>query len=697
MQALAELLPLEGPCGTGVELRGHGSRLVCRAPVVIGAVEADGSGSTEVAVGYQQWHQEGERASGAANVLVGGTHVIVEDDWQATARGFVFSRGLTVSGAGQGGIDTEVRFCVEGVHDLLNQRLFVPGVLYGDPLAVNPSGIGSLRCIEASDRTGFWVREDRLPIPLIALHQANGQWVSVLAAAPERKPGGSDAEALNPGVSIGDGKVPRGFGLLDGPKGIFLVYVSPGREGPTTYAGNTYPDGQVAGWHRRYLGLKDGASLTIRLLVLMGAPASFTETVRQCTRVAWRLLKPRYERVDIDLARRHLLEVLFSQVAEVDGKAGLPMAVEAVTGTVPDHDRRALMGWLGRNTDVGFHLLQAGREPGGPLAYASAGRKILDSFAALPAAPPVQEGFWLTNGAPADHEDGVYLRCLCEGGKALALAYRQGPEAAQNGQEWLRWCTQFAEWLLSRQSSAGGFPRRLDPGYAAEQDRGQSSYQAIEFLVELWSATNDRRYLDAAARAGDLCWSMGQRDGSFVGGTIDNPEVADKEAATLSAAGYLAMFEATAEPKWLSRAQAAADVAETWIYLWDLEMPQAMDRHWKPGVRTVGLQLIATGHSLVDEYMAFDVGTYASLWKHTGDSHYRDVARLLLHATKAMLALPDREFDLLGSGWQQEHWSLAPPRGNGLHRMWLPWVSCAHLQGIESLKRLDAQGREALT
>lgn len=67
--------------------------------------------------------------------------------------------------------------------------------------------------------------------------------------------------------------------------------------------------------------------------------------------------------------------------------------------------------------------------------------------------------------------------------------------------------------------------------------------------------------------------------------------------------------------------------------------------------------------------MSFDMGTYASLRNHTGGPHYRDVAKLLLHATKAMLASPGREFGLLGPGWQQEHWSLAPPRRNGLHRM----------------------------
>jgi hypothetical protein len=35
--------------------------------------------------------------------------------------------------------------------------------------------------------------------------------------------------------------------------------------------------------------------------------------------------------------------------------------------------------------------------------------------------------------------------------------------------------------------------------------------------------------------------------------------------------------------------------------------------HWKHGVPTVGLQLIATVHSVVDEYMAREVGAYLQL------------------------------------------------------------------------------------
>lgn len=85
----------------------------------------------------------------------------------------------------------------------------------------------------------------------------------------------------------------------------------------------------------------------------------------------------------------------------------------------------------------------------------------------------------------------------------------------------------------------------------------------------------------------------------------------------------------TRDPKWLARARSAANYAETWIYAWNVPMPSDDDnakRHWKRGLSTVGVQLIASGHSLVDDYMCFDTDEYAKLYQYTGDAHYLAVA-----------------------------------------------------------------------
>ncbi len=90
--------------------------------------------------------------------------------------------------------------------------------------------------------------------------------------------------------------------------------------------------------------------------------------------------------------------------------------------------------------------------------------------------------------------------------------------------------------------------------------------------------------------------------------------------------------------------------------------------------------------------------SYAKLYKYTGDSHYLEVARVLLHDTKSMVALPGRLYDMKGPGWQQEHWHMGPGgRGVGSHRFWLPWITANHLAGISGLEELDPDLFKALS
>jgi hypothetical protein len=246
---------------------------------------------------------------------------------------------------------------------------------------------------------------------------------------------------------------------------------------------------------------------------------------------------------------------------------------------------------------------------------------------------------------------------------------------------------------MHKDEDGGGFTRSWEPGTGKVRSASTTgTFNVVPFYVQLHGLTGHQAYLDAAVRAGEFSWSHGQSDGRFTGGTIDNPDVVDKEAATIALEGFLALHEVTKDPRWLERARVAANIAETWMYIWNVPMPADADDaalQWKRGTPTVGLQLIATGHSLVDAYMAFDVGNYARVSRLTGDAHYLEVARILLHNTKAMVALPGRPLGLRGPGWQQEHYCLSLPRGVGRHQLWLTWVAMSQLRGINDLIAFD--------
>jgi hypothetical protein len=208
--------------------------------------------------------------------------------------------------------------------------------------------------------------------------------------------------------------------------------------------------------------------------------------------------------------------------------------------------------------------------------------------------------------------------------------------------------------------------------------------------------TGDPKYQQAAIRAAEYIWANWGTRGLFIGGASDNPNITDKEAGMLSMEAFLSLYDSTKDPKWLERARAAADFAESWIWIWNVPMPADADDAqlcWKKGVPTIGVQgITALNSGSVDEYLDWAVSSYAKLYNLTKDPHYLDVARVLLHDTKSMVALPGRQYDMKGIGWQQEGWRMGPGgggRGSSGHRFWLPWITANHLYGITGLEEYD--------
>jgi hypothetical protein len=310
-------------------------------------------------------------------------------------------------------------------------------------------------------------------------------------------------------------------------------------------------------------------------------------------------------------------------------------------------------------------------------------------------------GYDLKTGKPWEPEHdwlAPWLRNATEDMRVLMRAYRRERAQGRRHPEWFAWVKQYVDWLILQQRQDGSFPRRWKRGSnEVSEGSGTTSYNPVPLLVLMSEETGEAKYRESAIRAAEYVWSTWGNKGTFIGGAIDNPNITDKEAGMLSLEAYLSLYESTKEPRWLERAKAAADFAESWIWIWNVPMPLDADDsqlHWKKGVPTIGLQSItarATAH--VDEYMDWSAPSYAKLYNYTRDEHYLDVARILLHNTKSMVALPGRQYDLRGPGWQQEHWRMAPSavgRGNGSHRQWLPWVSANHLYSITGLEEYDS-------
>ncbi len=653
--------------------------------------------------GYDTVVREAEGFVGRSRLVLtdsASATLIVEDYWSVPGDTLQMARTVRVEGAASGGFLTSITLELNLPLTWLDVDAFAPGMIYGSE-NIAPHAIGSVSHYLTGVRS-VRIREDRLPAPLLGLALRDGTSVAVLNPTPRGNTTREDSRDLE-GTPLVDARftfAALGSSERDGHLEVGLYF--PGTEGEITYladtpfAGGQFGDNQRRRWRGRYHPFQDGFEQRYAAAFRFGSCERDQTFRRNAWHWAWSALEPRVAKQDLAATREALGDMLEASIQQVDNRAGPTHVVDSVSGAVQPSP--VLMGFTGRAVETGELLLRSASDLSGQAAVQRRARalSVLETFARLPVTPPQAEGLDLHGGQLSSGvRPDFYVRALAEGGKFMLRAYERELAKGEAHPHWLTWCVQLADWLLTQELPAGGFPRAWrDLTAEVVADDPRSSNAVVPFFVPLAHVTGKEIYLQAALRAAELCWALGGSRGGFVGGTLDNANVVDKEAGTLALEAYLALYDATSDSRWLVRAEDAADFAETWIYLWNVPMPADeadADLHWKQGVTTVGAQLIATGHSLTDTYMTWDVANYAKLARLTGDPHYFEVAKLLFHNTKVMLALPGRPFDLVGPGWQQEHWSFAPPRGRGIHRFWLPWVTCSHLEGLYSLEDFDPQ------
>lgn len=652
-----------------------------------------------LAVGYKTI-QTSEAGIDARAEIVYGDNVIfrVQDRWDINGAILSVNRTVEVEGNAQGGFYSSVVLTIDPAVGWSEVNCLAPGALYGDSTYNGDRSPGGTLNDQARC---FVMREDILSAPLFAILFDQGGSVAVLDPAPRGDTTMDESRLADPVMT--DARFQ--FGALgawqtdDNP--IEFGFRLPGTV--TLFGrGRGVPAGPR--WVRRYHPITQGVDHRYRVSFRFGEEDRFREVMRNAWRWTWNTLDPEVIPIDVEQMRRVLIDHLAAQVATIDGRTAMPFVINTITDMRQWNYTMVAMGFVGKNLECADQLLREGdRDPTerGQKMRQTGLAMISSMIEALSTVPLQGTGYDLATGRPwtGDHREWVapWLRNATEGMAVLMRAYRRERDMGRLHPEWIDWIKTYVDWLIRQQRADGSFPRRWKPGSSeVEEATGTASYCPVPLLVMMSEQTGDAKYKQAAVRAADYVWTNWGRRGFFVGGTIDNPNVTDKEAGMLSLEAFLSLYESTRDAKWLERARTAGDFAESWMWIWNVPMPvDANDAqpHWKKGVPTIGLQGInARGPGGVDEYLDWSTPAYAKLYNYTKDEHYLDVARVLLHATKSMVALPGRRTDYKGIGWQQEGWNLGPGRsgrGVGGHRFWLPWISANHLYSITGLEEYD--------
>lgn len=724
----------------GIEISDDNSPMRCSKPVQIEIFKGKENISL-LSSGYDVVKNEAAAVVADAEITTKeGTKFHVQDCWSVSGDVLTLNRNVKVSGTEDStGFNSAIKFSTTSPVKWDDVDYLIPGILYGKP----HTSSGALGGSQYYNAKFFSVREDYLSAPMIGLSFNNGNWVALLDVAPNGATTMSEttASATTPVI---DEQIQFGaLNIAEASKGgIELGFCFPGTT--KEFSGRFFGGGQDAAnptaiVRHRYHPVENGFSHNYKVAFKFGKSNSFRDMQSESWRWAWESLNPKITPVDVEVMRTALIDHLADRVLVVDGRAGIPFVIDAVSGK-PGSFRPALrsfqmqnatpnqelvdwaksigididpkaaeleiwpkivVGFCGKNIEVAEQLILESDRDKGPRGQRmrQLGEMIIESFIRIvPVSPPCGEGFDMRTGKPgAVHSGtGFSVRSWSEDMRIMMDLIRREKANGREHPGWFKYAKDYTDWLMTQQRTDGSFPMTWadSTGFVKEGTTGVTSYAAVPLLVRMGEDTGDKKYINSAIRAADYVWANFGSKGVYLGAT-GTATVADKESGMLSTEAFLSLYENTKDKKWLEYAKSAANYTESWIWIWNVPMPigaNYVDLGWKPGVPTIGVNGIGSNDiGGVDQYLDWAVPTYARLYKYTNDKHYFDVAYVLLHGTKAMLALPGRTYDLKGPGWQQEHWRMGPIRGIGAHRTWLPWISVNHLHGITGLEEFDKE------
>ena len=684
----------------GIEISGGTApRMTQLKPAQIEVYRTEGD-IRRLAAGYKTVQQSDSGIDARAEIAYGENVVFhLQDRWSVSGAVLSVRRIVEVGGSAPGGFNSSIVLAVDSSVHWVDVNCLAPGALYGDPANDGDRSPGGTLNYAARR---FIMREDILPAPLFALSFSNGSSVAMLDPSPR---GESTVEETKLSKDVMTDERFQ-FGALGAwqadERPIEFGFQFPGTAAFYAFSPNAPATPR---WIRRFHPIAQGVAHSYQMSFRFGHNESFRDVTRNTWRWAWSVLKPAVVTIDVEQMRRVLTDHLAAQAATIHGRTAIPFAVATFDTSRPQWNwTMAAMGFVSKNIECADQLLREGDRDGTERGkkMRHTGQAIISSMIqALPTVPLQATGYDLATGKLWTGERrewlAPWLRNATEDMRVLIQAYRRERMLGRLHPEWFNWVKSYVDWLILQQREDGSFPRRWKPGSnEVAEPTGTTSYSPVPLLVMISEETGNPAYKLSAIRAAEYVWANYGTRGLYVGGASDNPNITDKEAGMLSMEAFMSLYESTKESKWLERAKAAADYTESWIWIWNLPMPVDADNahlHWKIGVPTVGVQgITARVAGGVDEYLDWAAPSYAKLYQYTNDRHYLDVAKVLLHDTKSMLALPGRLYDMKGIGWQQEGWHMGPGgpgRGIGGHRFWLPWISANHLHSITGLDELD--------
>ncbi|UCS95009.1 hypothetical protein KZP23_08370 [Echinicola marina] len=591
-----------------------------------------------------------------------------EDIYQKSTGNGIFevNRTVTVKRVGKGdiGFSTQMAFQRSELSSMNDYDFFAPAIWYKENSYVSDNALAA-----DLNENGFWFREDRMPMPVFMLYQKdNGATFSVFHK-------NADGETF-----LGEDGLPR---IIDGRMKFAAMgmenshqplvgMVYPGTEGDRTGIwGMSSEERTALRAHPVELGYEQKYEMAFSLHHELDYPKALKNTWQKY----YALSVPKLYEVDLSEVYNDQIGVLKRYWKEIKGTAGLPFRIK-LNGQIESHlDYNFNMGFVGQQTGNAYLLIREGLNTEDD-ELLSKGEQMIKFWVDNGIMPSGIPRTWYDPYPQTWRNDyPTHMRVVGDGMSGILAAWNQERKNGRDKPEWLAACKKVADWLSTIQNKDGSFYQQynFNTGALVNSSKNNTS-NIIPFLVDLYFITGIQKYRQMVLRAGEFVFEDVYKNYKYAGGAADNPNITDKESASMALRAFLAIYDMEKQNKWLDAAQQTAHFYQTWVFSWEVPLPKNDPKMVFPNDREVtGLSQIATGNNGADTYAAIDAFNFYRLYLYSGDQQLLHFSKLLLRNTKQYMNWDDGDpIEGMAPGFLGEAVNVTIPRGHGVG-FFLPW------------------------
>jgi hypothetical protein len=658
-----------------------------------------------IAANYQTVRQNGNTLIATAQVSSkAGSRFLVTDKYIGMADGgFQLNRNIRVISAASGdeGFNSIVKFKEKNAATYSGYEYFMPATYYRDNNHLPAGAIGTNLASEY-----MWLRDTMMPTPVVmARNKTTGNSFAMGRVIDEEVYTGIDESNAGWVVSKHLDYGSAGFSNADGYVSLDICY--PGIEGGANYLTRT------ATFLRRSHPVSTDVVHSYRVLLQPGKAASFTDAMVDTYKGQFNANTVPEVETDIERVYDVTLDYLDDFTQEyTDGKWGMPFG-QYLDGDVASLD--SLIGFVGQQTTVGFHLIRNGIETK-DAKQRQKGEAIIDTW--------VNDSFtkygfpriWYATAANAWAPNSFilcYVRYMSDGMEGILDAYLEEKAAGVEKTAWLNRCKEYADWLVRAQNWDGSWYRAYNPdtGKVGNGEDGKVTNDKnntacnVRYLVRMYEQTGKQAYLTAAIKAGEFVYANNYLKETYYGGTPDGLNAIDKEAGIMAMYAFNSLYQITGDSKWLKASEHAAVCSASFVYSYDFPV---WGKHtyniYRDLVGTSGLSRIGTGFIAVDNFSAYLYYEYFKLYVFTGETFYYDLAKLIQDNTKQFVCI-DGSLPYGRDGLMEEAHDVSNMFYEGGVQACLTWCSTALIDpigsmedafGVKTIQEADKLGRDVL-